>query len=80
MTAEATKDVLFSELRRLTAMWNNYEDVPTSQQLLCRQIGRRLHALGGAALMREAYYDAKAKNPAITVVQAYWDGVGDWRW
>lgn len=40
----------------------------------------RLYALGGEALMREAYYDAKAENPAVTVIQAYWDGIGGWRW
>jgi hypothetical protein len=75
-----TGDVLFSELRRVTAMWNTHEDIPTSQKLLCRQIGKRLYELGGEALMREAYYDAKAANRAVTVIQAYWDGIGEWRW
>ena len=75
-----TRAVLFEELRRVTAMWNTYEDIPKSQQALCRQIGVRLHALGGEPLMREAYYHAKAANPAVTVIQAYWDGIGDWRW
>jgi hypothetical protein len=71
---------LFAELRRVTAMWNGYDDIPKSQQGLCRAIGLRLHALGGEDLMREAYYDAKAANPDVHVIQAYWDGIGDWRW
>lgn len=79
MKAE-TREVLFSELRRVTEQWNTHEDVPKSQQALCRQIGVRLHALGGEELMREAYYDAKDNNRYVTAIQAYWDGIGDWRW
>lgn len=76
MAAEA----IFTQLRELTRRWNEHEDIPRSQRLECRNIGEALHALGGEALMREAYYDAKSHNRAVTVIQAYWDGIGDWRW
>ena len=75
-----TRAVLFEELRRVTAMWNRHEDIPESQRALCRQIGVRLNALGGADLMLKAYYDAKGANPDVHVIQAYWDGIGEWRW
>jgi hypothetical protein len=76
----ADAEALFSQLRELTKRWTVYEDIPKSQQAECRAIGKQLNALGGTALMREAYYDAKAENPAASTVQAYWDGVGEWRW
>lgn len=72
--------ILFSELRDLTKRWNAYEDIPRSQQLECKNIGHRLHADGGEALMRDAYYDATADNRAASVIAAYWDGIGEWRW
>ena len=75
-----TQEQLFTQLQELTKRWNDYEDVPRSQQAECRKIGEKIHALGGEALMRDAYYDAKAHNRFCTVVQAYWDGIGDWRW
>ena len=80
MSEQETREVLFEELRWVTGLWTVYEDIPKSQQARCRVIGTKLNALGGEALMREAYYDAKAANQAATVVQAYWDGIGDWRW
>lgn len=80
MSQQETRDVLFKELHQVTAAWNKYEDIPKSQEMLCRRIGERLHWLGGEALMREAYYDAKTKNSDVHMIQAYWDGIGDWRW
>lgn len=79
MTAE-TDAALFEQLRALTRNWNTYEDIPESQQRQCTRIGKSLHALGGEELMREAYYHAKGYNPAVSVIQAYWDGIGEWRW
>ena len=76
----ATPGELFARLRALTRNWNDFEDIPRSQQLECTAIGKELNDLGGTALMREAYYDAKASNPHVHVIQAYWDGIGDWRW
>ena len=80
-TEKTTKSALFSQLRRLTESWTIH-DAAYSDPVVnrCRIIGQELNDLGGAVLMREAYYDAKAANPAVTVVQAYWDGIGDWRW
>ena len=75
-----TEDALFEQLRDLTKRWNRYEDIPKSQQAECREIGRKLLALGGEGMMREAYYDAKAANPEVHMIQAYWDGIGYWRW
>lgn len=79
-TSMANQTQLFEQLRALTRNWNTYDDIPESQQKECIQIGKRLHALGGEGLMRDAYYDAKAANVAVTVIQAYWDGIGEWRW
>ena len=71
---------LFAELRNLTQFWNAHEDVPKSQQIECRKIGERINAKGGQALMVKAYYDAKSANRHVAVIQAYWNGVGDWVW
>lgn len=71
---------LTDELVNLTQYWNDHEDIPRSQQKICRQIGEKLHAAGGFRYMTDAYYNAKARNRHVHVIQAYWDGVGDWRW
>lgn len=68
------------QLCELTKRWTIYEDIPISQQQECRNIGRVIYSLGAEPLMREAYYTAKGLNPAASVVAAYWDGIGDWRW
>lgn len=73
-------DDLTNRLCELTKQWTEYEDVPRSQQAECRDIGRKIHALGGENAMREAYYAAKGQNRTASVVQAYWDGIGEWRW
>lgn len=71
---------LFAELRDVTKPWTIHEDIPVSEQERCREIGKKLYALGGEAIMREAYYDAKGENPASIILAAYWDGIGEWRW
>lgn len=68
------------QLCDLTKRWTTYEDIPMSQQRECRTIGRVIHSLGQEPLMREAYYTAKGLNPAASVIAAYWDGIGEWRW
>ena len=72
--------LLFEQLRDLTKRWNDHEDIPRSQQLECAAIGRKLNQAGGINLMRDAYYHAKGHNNSVHVIQAYWDGIGDWRW
>lgn len=71
---------LTDELINLTQFWNDHEDVPKSQQHACRSIGQRLYDAGGHRYMTDAYYHAKARNRHCTVIQAYWDGIGNWRW
>lgn len=71
---------LTAQLVELTKRWTTYEDIPKSQQSECREIGRKLHAIGGEGLMREAYYAATGPNRAACTLAAYWDGVGEWRW
>jgi len=71
---------LFDQLHELTKRWTTYEDIPRSQQLECTDIGKRIHALGKEALMRDAYYHATERNRAASVIAAYWDDIGDWRW
>lgn len=71
---------LIDQLCDLTKRWNDHEDIPRSQQLECRTIGEKLNDLGGCHAMREAYREAKARNTSVHVIQAYWDGIGDWQW
>ena len=71
---------LLAALIELTKTWNDHDLVPQSQKIECRKIGEALHKEGGEELMRDAYYKAKAQNRACVVVQAYWDGIGEWRW
>lgn len=73
-------DAATAQLCELTARWTTHEDIPRSQQFECREIGKRLWELGGIKAMRDAYYEAKGRNLAAVTVQAYWDGVGEWRW
>lgn len=75
-----TQEKLILRLITLTTEWNEHEDVPKSQQYKCRAIGEALHKLGGMSMMVEAYRDVHRLNRAATVVQAYWDGIGDWQW
>lgn len=71
---------LVEQLCDLTKRWNDFEDVPVSQRKECRKIGVALNAEGGMNAMRKAYYEAKGRNPSVHVIQAYWDGIGDWVW
>lgn len=80
MDEHTEKTQLFTQLLDLTKRWNESEDIPRSQQLECADIGRKLNAMGGISLMREAYYYAKRPNRAASVIAAYWHGVGDWQW
>jgi hypothetical protein len=64
----------------LTKRWNQFEDIPRSQQLECADIGKRINAVGGFAAMQSAYREAKARNRSASVIQAYWHGIGDWQW
>ena len=64
----------------LTKRWNSFEDVPRSQQLECREIGKRINNHGGLVAMQEAYQTARTHNRYAYVIQAYWYGIGDWRW
>jgi hypothetical protein len=73
-------DKLITELRNLTSGWNQHDLVPLSEQLKCQDIGERLYEAGGMSLMQDAYYEAKAKNRAASVIASYWDGIGEWRW
>ena len=74
------EQALINQLCDLTKRWNEHEDVPPSQQSECKQIGRKLNESGGFKLMQNAYYEATAQNRAASVVAAYFDGIGDWRW
>jgi hypothetical protein len=80
MNSITEQERLIAQLCELTKRWTTYEDIPRSQQTECRSIGGQLDKLGGKALMIEAYYEAKAVNTAAFMIQAYWDGIGDWQW
>lgn len=67
-------------LIELTKNWNDHDLVPKSQKAACREIGKQLNDIGGMDAMRDAYYEAKSRNSSVHVIQAYWDGIGNWRW
>lgn len=71
---------LLAELTALTAQWNATDLIPVEQQMECKRIGEELNKIGGIHLMRQAYYSAHQANRCASVVQAYWDGIGEWRW
>lgn len=77
---KTNREALLQGLRELTKDWNEYDLVPKTEQAICRDYGESLCTEGGIELMQEAYYDAKSRNRAASVIQAYWDGIGDWRW
>ncbi len=68
------------QLLELTKRWNNHEDVPRSQQLECKAIGKNLNHVGGMSAMQDAYREARAANKDVHVIQAYWHGIGGWQW
>lgn len=67
-------------LIKLTRDWNRHDLVPDNQKKACREIGIALNDAGGLDAMRSAYHEAKDHNPDVHVIQAYWDGIGEWRW
>ena len=71
---------LVNRLIDVTANWNEHHLVPEEQKVRCRAIGEALNKAGGLGAMQDAYYAAKARNRCASLVQAYWDGVGEWRW
>lgn len=71
---------LASQLVALTKGWGAHTLVPDAEKNRAVEIGVALHAAGGKALMRAAYFSAKAVNRHATVLSAYWGGIGDWRW
>lgn len=78
--SEARKSELFARLHKCSRGWNQEDLVPDHQKRECRRIGEALNGIGGMDLMQEAYYHAKGENPNVHVIQAFWDGIGDWRW
>ena len=72
------KDDLFSSLGRLVEDWTPHEDIRKSERYLATEIGRRLYKLGGEGLMRDAYYHARDINRCASILNLYWDGIGDW--
>lgn len=71
---------LVDQLKNLTASWNEFDLVPKEQQDECRKIGEQIFAMGNEDLMQKAYYMAKEQNRCASVISAYWDGIGSWRW
>lgn len=78
--SQPTIHELTSRLIEVSSGWNPHDLVPREQQTKCREIGEKLNEVGGMIAMQEAYYEAKARNRCASVIQAYWDNIGDWRW
>ena len=71
---------LTEQLVTLVGDWNYHDLISDEQKKECRDIGRKLNAIGGMVAMRDAYYAAKATNRRASTLDAYWDGIGEWRW
>jgi hypothetical protein len=74
------ENTLTKQLIKLSESWNRYDLVPDDQKVEAARIGRELNTIGGMDAMQRAYYAAKQQNKDAGIVQAYWDGIGDWRW
>ena len=66
-------------LVELTQHWNEHDPVSAIQQKRAHDLGVALNEFGGKDEMLSAYYRAKAFNRCASVLQYYWDGIGDWR-
>jgi hypothetical protein len=77
---EAETVALILELENMVRDWNQQDLIPAPQEARCRAIGKRLHEIDGEPAMRRAYRDARLVNLCASVLAAYWDGIGDWRW
>jgi hypothetical protein len=71
---------LTNRLIAISSDWNQYDLVPDRQKAEVRAIGSALNSSGGMAAMQAAYYEAKDRNRSASVIQGYWDGIGEWRW
>lgn len=71
---------LTAHLCTLVAPWTQDGLHSDETKADCRRVGERLNKIGGMEAMINAYYEAKASNRCASVVQAYWDGIGDWQW
>jgi hypothetical protein len=69
---------LFDELRDLTKSWTRYDLMLSHDE--AREIGWKLHRLGGWGLMAQAYTFVTSINPAATALLEIWDGIGEWDW
>lgn len=71
---------LTNRLKSVSQDWNEHDLVPEIHKTECREIGEALNKMGGMQAMQTAYYAAKVQNRSASVIQAYWDGIGEWRW
>lgn len=79
-SADPLRDALFVQLAAITASWDQHTLVPDAEKNRAVEIGKALNDAGGFALMQDTYYHAKARNRYAAVLQAYWNGIGDWLW
>lgn len=71
---------LIAELEEIVKNWNEHDLIPAAQEARCRAIGRRLNELDGKYAMERAYRDARLVTRCASILAAYWDGIGEWRW
>ena len=69
---------LFDELRDLAISWTRHDLMLSRNE--AREIGWKLHRLGGWGLMAQAYTFVTGINPAATALLRIWDGIGEWDW
>ncbi|MCK9994032.1 MAG: hypothetical protein Dbin4_02552 [Alphaproteobacteria bacterium] len=68
------------ELHEIAARWNEFDEVCQVDIARCKELGASLNDIGGLAVMQEVYYLVKKEIRCASVIQSYWDGIGEWRW
>ena len=55
-----------------------YKDYPQYEEV--RSIGERIHGKGGFEAMQRSYYYIRVRNPILgSMLDGFWDGIGEWR-
>ena len=72
--------MIAGELCAISECWNEFDDIDQIDIQRCKKLGAELNCIGGIELMQAVYYEAKSKNKCASVIQSYWDGIGEWRW
>lgn len=70
-----------ARLLELARAWNDHDPIPDGHKAEVKAIGEQLHGKGGWPLMSKVYENVRKRSTVDScLIEAWWDGVGDWRW